>query len=216
MPVMAAAVALPAWLNDSLRPTRREKNLVPTTPKVIAAKAGAKTEAAIPVRACNSEIAKNRGNSGIAKAPTVTVTAPTMISARLAVVRSTSAPIGVCTTIAAMPPTPITNPIEAWSQWWVSSRYVDRYGPSPSRTSAKKKFAKSSACEIRRGTGSAAPAFNGDPKARRSCRGARRARACAARSSAARCPARSPWSRQPWRRRHGSGCHTSPAAGLPP
>ncbi len=89
---------------------------------MIAAKAGAKTEPATPVRACRIEIATKRGNSGMASAPAVTVTAPATTSARLAVVRSTSAPMGVCAMIAAMPPTPITKPIEAWSQWWVSSR----------------------------------------------------------------------------------------------
>jgi hypothetical protein len=68
------------------------------------------------------EIAKKRGNSGMASAPVVTVTAPAITSARLAVVRSTKAPTGVCAMIAAMPPTPITKPIEAWSQWWVSRR----------------------------------------------------------------------------------------------
>lgn len=47
----------------------------------------------------------------------MTANAPVITSARLAVVRSTSAPLGVCVTIAAIPPTPITNPIEAWSQW---------------------------------------------------------------------------------------------------
>ena len=46
----------------------------------------------------------------------MTVTAPAITSARLAVVRSTKAPTGVCAMIAAMPPTPITKPIEAWSQ----------------------------------------------------------------------------------------------------
>jgi hypothetical protein len=49
-----------------------------------------------------------------------------MTSARFAVVRSTKAPTGACAAIPAMPPTPMTNPIEAWSQWWVSSRYIDR------------------------------------------------------------------------------------------
>jgi hypothetical protein len=68
------------------------------------------------VAACKIEIAKNRGNRGMASAPRVTVTAPAMTSARLAVVRSTNAPIGVCAMIAAMAPTPITKPIEAWSQ----------------------------------------------------------------------------------------------------
>lgn len=110
---MAPAVALPAWLNDSLRPTRREKNFVPTIPNVIAANAGAKTEPATPVSACRIEIAKKRGNNGMARAPAVTVTAPATTSARLAVVRSTNAPTGVWATIAAMPPTPITKPIEA-------------------------------------------------------------------------------------------------------
>jgi hypothetical protein len=58
-------------------------------------------------------IAKKWGNSGMARAPAVTVSAPTITSARLAVVRSTNAPTGVCAMIAAMPPTPITRPIEA-------------------------------------------------------------------------------------------------------
>ncbi len=49
----------------------------------------------------------------MASVPAVTVTAPATISARLADVRSTSAPTGVCATIAAMPPIPITNPIDA-------------------------------------------------------------------------------------------------------
>src|SRR6201996_9761814 len=53
-----------------------------------------------------------------------------------------------------------------------------------------------------------------DSPTRRSCRDAQSAKAYAARSSATRCPARSPWSPQLWRRRRGSGCHTSPAAGL--
>lgn len=105
-----------------MRPTRREKSLVPTRPNVIAANAGAKTEPATPVRACKIEIAKKRGNSGMARDPAVTVTAPAIINARLAVVRSTNAPTGVCAMIAAMPPTPMTRPIEAWSQWWVSRR----------------------------------------------------------------------------------------------
>ena len=83
---------------------------------MIAARAGAKTEPAIPVSACSNEIAKKRGNKGIANVPTVTVIAPATISARLAVVRSTTAPTGVCATIAAMPPIPITRPIDAWSQ----------------------------------------------------------------------------------------------------
>jgi hypothetical protein len=64
--------ALPGWLNDSLRPTRREKNFVPTIPNVIAANAGAKTEPATPVSACRIEIAKKRGNNRMARAPAVT------------------------------------------------------------------------------------------------------------------------------------------------
>ena len=59
---------------------------------MIAASAGAKTEPAIPVSACNSEIEENPGNSGIANDPAVIVSAPTMISARLALVLSTIAP----------------------------------------------------------------------------------------------------------------------------
>ncbi|AGL24058.1 hypothetical protein I917_17340 [Mycobacterium tuberculosis str. Haarlem/NITR202] len=43
----------------------------------------------------------------------LTSTAPATTSARLAVVRSTRAPIGVWATMAAMPPTAMTNPIEA-------------------------------------------------------------------------------------------------------
>ena len=110
---MAPAVALPAWLNDSLRPIRREKRRAPTTPRVIAASAGANTDAAIPVSACSSEMAVKCGNSGMTRVPTVTVNAAATISARLAEVRSTSAPTGVCAAIAAMPPIPITKPIEA-------------------------------------------------------------------------------------------------------
>jgi hypothetical protein len=44
-------------LNDSLRPIRREKRRAPTTPRVIAASAGAKTDSAIPVSACSTETA---------------------------------------------------------------------------------------------------------------------------------------------------------------
>ncbi len=86
------------------------------TPSVIAASAGANTDPAIPVRACSTEIAKNPGNNGIASDPAVMVNAPTITSARLAVVLSTSAPTGACATIAPMPPTAMTNPIDAWSQ----------------------------------------------------------------------------------------------------
>ena len=111
--MIAAADAFPAWLNDSLRPIRREKKRGPTTPKVIAARAGAKTEPAIPVRACNTEIAYKPGNTGIANEPAVIVNAPPMISARLAVLRSTNAPAGACATMAPIPPTAMTNPIEA-------------------------------------------------------------------------------------------------------
>ena len=82
---MAAADAFPAWLNDSLRPIRREKKRGPTTPKVIAASAGAKREPATPVRACSTEIEYRPGNNGIASEPAVMVNAPPMISARLAV-----------------------------------------------------------------------------------------------------------------------------------
>lgn len=52
----------------------------------------------------------------------MTVTAPATITARLAVVLSTSAPAGAWATIAPMPPTAMTKPIDAWSQWWTSNR----------------------------------------------------------------------------------------------
>lgn len=61
-------------------------------------------------------MAAKHGNSGMASVPAVTMVAPATISARFAVVRSTIAPTGVCATIAAMPPIPVTNPIDAWSQ----------------------------------------------------------------------------------------------------
>ncbi|AFE17297.1 Uncharacterised protein [Mycobacterium tuberculosis] len=80
---------------------------------MIAANAGAKTELAIPVTACSTEMEYKPANSGIATAAAVTSTAPATTSARLAVVRSTRAPIGVWATMAAMPPTAMTNPIEA-------------------------------------------------------------------------------------------------------
>lgn len=120
--MIAAAEAFPAWLNDSFRPIRRENARAPTTPRVIAASAGAKTEPAMPVRACNAKIVWKPVNHGIASDPAVTVRAPTMTSVRLAVVRSTSAPNGACATMPPIPPTAMTNPIVAWSQWRVSRR----------------------------------------------------------------------------------------------
>lgn len=80
---------------------------------MIAARAGAKIDPAAPVSACSNEMATKLGNSGMASVPAVTVIAPTTTNARLADVRSTSAPTGVCATIAAMPPIPITSPIDA-------------------------------------------------------------------------------------------------------
>ena len=92
-------------------------------PRVIAARAGAKIEPAIPVRACSTEIDDKAGeNNGIASDPAVIVIAPAMMSARLAVVLSTHAPAGPWATIAPMPPTAMTNPIDAWSQCWASRR----------------------------------------------------------------------------------------------
>jgi hypothetical protein len=58
-------------------------------------------------------IEENAGNHGIANDAAVTVDAPTMIRARLAVVLSTSAPTGACARIPPTPPTAMTKPIDS-------------------------------------------------------------------------------------------------------
>ena len=88
-------------------------------------------------------------NTITSEASTVAMAATTTI-ARLARMRSTSAPSGA---VAAMPtsaPMVITRPISDGDHF-SDCRYTPRKGPSPSRTSAMKKFsALSAGCEFMR------------------------------------------------------------------
>lgn len=119
---MAAEAALPAWLNASLRPTRRAKARGPTIPSVTAATAGANTAPAAPESACNAATGQNPGAKGMATEASVIATAAATIRARLARVPSISAPAGVWAKRPAIPPTDSTTPIAASSQRWTVSR----------------------------------------------------------------------------------------------
>ncbi len=122
MPAMAAATALPAWLNASLRPVRRAKARGPTMPSVTAAIAGAKIAPAAAAIACVAATSSKRWTSGKAIQERVTRMAAVTINARLAVERSISAPAGVWAAMPASAATDITTPIEASSHFCSVSR----------------------------------------------------------------------------------------------
>jgi len=81
---IAAALALPPWLNASLRPMRLAKAFGPTMPSVMAAMAGANSEPATAVRAFSTATMVKPPNSGRANEPRVTTTAAVTRIARLA------------------------------------------------------------------------------------------------------------------------------------
>ena len=88
----------------------------------MAAMAGANSEPATAVRAFSTATMVKPANSGRASEPRVTTTAAVTRIARLAWLRSTSAPAGVCASSPATPPIDMTRPIEASSHFWMVSR----------------------------------------------------------------------------------------------
>ena len=86
-------------------------------PSVTAATAGAKMAPAAAATACVAATSSNRWISGSVRHASVTRIAAATISARLAVLRSISAPAGVCATMPASAATDITTPIEASSHF---------------------------------------------------------------------------------------------------
>jgi len=86
-------------------------------PSVTAAMAGAKMAPAAAAIACVAATSANCSMNGSARQPSVTTIAAATISARFAVVRSISAPAGVCAAMPARAATDISTPIEASSHF---------------------------------------------------------------------------------------------------
>ena len=102
-PAAAAEAALPAWLKASFRPMRRLNAARPTRPSVMAAIAGAKTAAAMPLPACSAATGQKPGKAGISRQAAVTTSAARASTARRAATASTSAPAGAWASSPATP-----------------------------------------------------------------------------------------------------------------
>ena len=115
-PAAAAEAALPAWLKASFRPMRRLKAARPARPSVMAAIAGAKTAAAMPLAACSAATGQKPGKAGISRQAAVTTSAARASTARRAATASTSAPAGAWASSPATPEMARTTPVCAGSQ----------------------------------------------------------------------------------------------------
>jgi hypothetical protein len=91
--------------------------LGPTIPSVTAATAGGKMAPAQAASACVAATSSNRWSNGNARHVNVTIIAAATIKARLVLLRSISAPAGVCATMPATAATDITTPMLAWSHF---------------------------------------------------------------------------------------------------
>src|SRR4029077_20102044 len=97
-------------------PMRRVNVACPTMPSVTAASAGANTTPAACAIAWDAATGQNDGSQGSTRDAAVTSVAAAIITARFALVASTSAPAGVCATIPAKVAIDITMPMLASSQ----------------------------------------------------------------------------------------------------
>src|ERR1700722_15018556 len=91
---------------------RAAKAFGPTMPSVTAATAGAKIDAAAAASDCVAATSSKLWISGSARQAAVTAIAAATISARLALVRSISAPAGVCAAMPASAAAGIPGPTE--------------------------------------------------------------------------------------------------------
>src|SRR5207247_1815623 len=108
-----AAVALPAWLNASFRPTRLVKALGPVMPSVIAAMAGGNPAAARPITALQDATTQKRGAIVMVMQPTAMTSAAITTRPRLNQEASMQAPAGVCAATVATPMMVMTRPMLA-------------------------------------------------------------------------------------------------------
>src|SRR6202042_2562400 len=116
-PAATAAKALPAWLNDSLRPIRRVKAAWPTIPREIAARPGPNTAALTCAAACEAATEMKPEHSGSKSDAAATAIAAVAITARFARVASMNPPAGVWAMMPEAVAIDITIPMLASSHF---------------------------------------------------------------------------------------------------